>query len=116
MNWTGFESKLFNVGSHRRKIGLASADANFFSATNADAKRIREEMAMAVQGINPTISRNDIRIFYHMSFILHSYNSTHPSSQPTISTHSSQHIFSIYRNHVCMDQRCEFYKTTGSYF
>jgi transcription termination factor NusB len=49
LKWTGFECDVFNVGSYRRKIGLASADSNFFSANNPDAKRVREEMAMAVQ-------------------------------------------------------------------
>jgi broad specificity phosphatase PhoE len=49
LNWGGFESVEFNVGSYRRKIGLASADSNFFAANNADAKRVRDEMAMAVQ-------------------------------------------------------------------
>lgn len=49
LKWTGFECKNFNVGSYRRKIGLASADANFFDTKNADANKVREEMAMAVQ-------------------------------------------------------------------
>lgn len=49
LNWGGFESAEFNVGSYRRKIGLASADSNFFAAGNSDAKRVRDEMAMAVQ-------------------------------------------------------------------
>ena len=49
LRWTGFECKLFNVGSYRRKMGLASADSNFFSAGNSDGTRMREELAMAVQ-------------------------------------------------------------------
>lgn len=49
LKWTGFECQNFNVGSYRRKIGLASADSSFFSAGNSDAKKVREEMAMAVQ-------------------------------------------------------------------
>ena len=49
LRWTGFECKLFNVGSYRRKMGLASADSNFFSAGNTDGTRMREELAMAVQ-------------------------------------------------------------------
>jgi predicted kinase len=51
LKWTGFECDVFNVGSYRRKIGLASADSNFFAAGNQDAKRVREEMAMAVQEV-----------------------------------------------------------------
>lgn len=49
LKWTGFESEVFNVGSYRRKIGLASADSNFFNAGNMDAQKMREEMAMKVQ-------------------------------------------------------------------
>lgn len=49
LKWTGFQCKVFNVGSYRRKIGLASADSSFFEAGNQDSKRIRDEMAMAVQ-------------------------------------------------------------------
>ena len=49
LRWTGFECKLFNVGSYRRKMGLASADSSFFSAGNNDASKMREELAMSVQ-------------------------------------------------------------------
>ena len=46
LHWNGFECENFNVGSHRRKIGLQSADSNFFDMTNKDANKIREEMAL----------------------------------------------------------------------
>jgi predicted kinase len=49
LHWNGFECENFNVGSHRRKIGLQGADSNFFDMTNKDANKIREEMALAVQ-------------------------------------------------------------------
>ena len=49
LNWTGYEADVFNVGSYRRKIGLAGADANFFDMSNKESKKIREDMAMAVQ-------------------------------------------------------------------
>ena len=49
LKWIGFEAKVFNVGSYRRKMGLQSADSNFFDANNEDGKRVREELAMAVQ-------------------------------------------------------------------
>lgn len=42
---------MFNVGSYRRRIGLAGADANFFDMENKDSKKIREQMAMAVQDV-----------------------------------------------------------------
>lgn len=47
--WTGFETEVFNVGSYRRKIGLAGADSTFFAAGNSEGQKVREEMAMAVQ-------------------------------------------------------------------
>jgi predicted kinase len=49
LKWNGFEADVFNVGSYRRKIGHQSADSTFFSSANPNAKKIREEMAMAVQ-------------------------------------------------------------------
>jgi hypothetical protein len=49
LTWTGIECKVFNVGAHRRKIGLESADASFFDKQNSDGNRKREEMAMVVQ-------------------------------------------------------------------
>ena len=41
LRWSGFDAEVFNVGSYRREIGLASADASFFDNTNADAKKVR---------------------------------------------------------------------------
>lgn len=49
LSWNGFECEVFNVGSYRRKIGLASADSSFFQQGNSDAQKVREDMAMAVQ-------------------------------------------------------------------
>jgi predicted kinase len=49
LRWTSFECELFNVGSYRRDMGFASADAHFFEAGNKDAHKVREDLAMAVQ-------------------------------------------------------------------
>ena len=49
LTWTGFEIEVFNVGSYRRKLGLAGADSNFFAAGNLEGQKKREEMALAVQ-------------------------------------------------------------------
>lgn len=49
LKWTGFECKVFNVGSYRRQVGLASADSNFFDTSNPNNHKIREQLAMAVQ-------------------------------------------------------------------
>lgn len=49
LKWIGFECDVFNVGSYRRKIGLAGADSSFFDTSNADGNKMREEMAMKVQ-------------------------------------------------------------------
>jgi broad specificity phosphatase PhoE/predicted kinase len=50
-SWIGLKPKVFNVGSFRRDVGLQSADADFFSASNADGKKIREDLAMRVQEV-----------------------------------------------------------------
>lgn len=49
LTWISFETEVFNVGSYRRRIGLAGADSNFFNPTNKDASRLREDMAAHVQ-------------------------------------------------------------------
>ena len=49
LSWTGFDCIVFNVGSHRRQLGLQGADASFFDTNNEKAKALREEMAMNVQ-------------------------------------------------------------------
>eukprot|EP01041_Mallomonas_annulata_P013796 gene13796-29329_t len=49
LNWSTYEAQVFNVGSYRRKIGLAGADSSFFDMSNKDNQKVRENMAMAVQ-------------------------------------------------------------------
>jgi predicted kinase len=49
LKWIGFECQVFNVGSHRRKMGLASAESNFFDSSNPEFKSMRENLAMSVQ-------------------------------------------------------------------
>jgi hypothetical protein len=51
LRWIGFECDVFNVGSYRRLHGLCGINADFFSASNSDAAKSREEMAMAVQDL-----------------------------------------------------------------
>ena len=48
-NVFNINTKVFNVGSYRRKIGRAGADSNFFDTSNQDGQKVREEMAMQVQ-------------------------------------------------------------------
>lgn len=48
IEWLGFPTRMFNVGNHRRQIGKAGEDAQFFSAANEDAKKLRENLAMEV--------------------------------------------------------------------
>lgn len=49
LKWIGFEAEVFNVGSYRRKMGLASAESNFFDSSNPEFKNVREQLAMKVQ-------------------------------------------------------------------
>lgn len=48
LKWNGYDAEVFNVGSYRRQRGLASADASFFNASNEDAQKMREQLAMHV--------------------------------------------------------------------
>lgn len=49
LSWSGFECRLFNVGSHRRRIGLSGADSSFYDDKNDQGRQMRQEMALAVQ-------------------------------------------------------------------
>lgn len=48
LRWIGYEADVFNVGSYRRKVGLAGIDAAYF-AEGREASANREQLAMAVQ-------------------------------------------------------------------
>lgn len=49
LEWSGFPTKIFNVGDMRRKRGLAGASAAFFKNGDEAARKQREELAMACQ-------------------------------------------------------------------
>lgn len=49
LNWIGYETQVFNVGSYRRKLGLAGMDNKFFHPDNPEGKQVREQMALDVQ-------------------------------------------------------------------
>lgn len=51
LSWTGYDCEVFNVGKYRRKMGLSGVDSNFFSASNEDAGKLREDLAMKVQEV-----------------------------------------------------------------
>jgi broad specificity phosphatase PhoE/predicted kinase len=68
LTWTGFECKVFNVGSYRRDMGLAGADSSFFSTENKESGKVREEMAMVVQSLmyewlHENTARNRVAFF-----------------------------------------------------
>jgi adenylylsulfate kinase-like enzyme len=57
LSWMGFETKVFNVGDARRKSpGYATENHDFFSSDDAQARRMREEIAFGVL---------DVRIHCH---------------------------------------------------
>ncbi|CAK4078965.1 unnamed protein product [Aphanomyces euteiches] len=45
--WLGFSTRIFNAGDYRRQASLKGASAAFFDASNADAKKLRDDLAMA---------------------------------------------------------------------
>lgn len=46
LNWLGFRTNVFNVGSYRRLLLGGKQSANFFNPDNEDAMRTRMELAM----------------------------------------------------------------------
>ncbi|RHZ23860.1 hypothetical protein DYB31_012882 [Aphanomyces astaci] len=45
--WLNLPTQIFNAGDYRRKASLTGADASFFDPNNAEAKRLRDALAMA---------------------------------------------------------------------
>uniref|UniRef100_A0A7S3K309 6-phosphofructo-2-kinase domain-containing protein n=1 Tax=Aureoumbra lagunensis TaxID=44058 RepID=A0A7S3K309_9STRA len=49
LEWIGFPTRIFNVGDLRRRRGMAGASADFFKSGDDNARKLREELAMACQ-------------------------------------------------------------------
>lgn len=101
--WTGFECEVFNVGSHRRHIGMASADAHFFDNTNKEAQQLRETMAMEVQdrmyswlqegeGYNKRVA------------IFDATNTTRARRKALIQRARRENVFLLFVESICDDQ------------
>ena len=102
LKWTGFECEMFNVGSHRRKIGLQSADSSFFDISNAKAKQVREDMALSVQ--------NDMYIWLHESAlkrrvaIFDATNTTKERRKELARRARSENVYLLFVESICDDQ------------
>jgi len=47
LGWIGFPTRIFNVGSYRRKLTAGDQSADFFDPENPEGLKIRRELAMA---------------------------------------------------------------------
>ncbi|KAF0715805.1 Aste57867_3174 [Aphanomyces stellatus] len=45
--WLSLPTRIFNAGDYRRQASLKGANASFFDSSNADAKKLRDDLAMA---------------------------------------------------------------------
>ena len=91
LTWTGFETEVFNVGSYRRKVGLAGADSNFFSAGNSEGQKMREKLALAVQD-------SMYEWLHARGYALHKFflSSIHPPTSLSLShTHTHMKYISV---------------------
>jgi broad specificity phosphatase PhoE/predicted kinase len=62
LSWLGYPTRVFNVGEHRRaKLG-ARQTADFFDPSNADAERLRHEVATATLEEALTWLQGDARV------------------------------------------------------
>lgn len=103
LKWTGVEADVFNVGSYRRKMGLASADANFFSPTNAEAKLLREELAMAVQDCMYEWLREDESSKGRVA-IFDATNTTKARRQALANRAKKENVFLLFVESICDDK------------
>eukprot|EP01038_Epipyxis_sp_PR26KG_P008460 gene8460-11440_t len=103
LKWIGFECKVFNVGSYRRQIGLQSADSKFFDTNNADANKVREDMAMAVQdSMYQWLSES--KDFRRRVAIFDATNTTRARRAALSQRAKSQGVFLLYVESICDDQ------------
>ena len=47
LSWLGYRTRVFNVGSYRRRLLGGRHDASFFAPDHVEGRRLRREMAMA---------------------------------------------------------------------
>jgi len=102
LKWTGFECEVFNVGSHRRKIGLQSADSSFFDPTNEKAKQVREDMALSVQNemykwLHESAAKRRVAIF-------DATNSTKERRVELAKRARGENVFLLFVESICDDQ------------
>lgn len=106
LKWTGYECEVFNVGSYRRKLGLASAESNFFDNNNKEGQIIREKMAMAVQ--------DDMYIWLQDTgnkrvAIFDATNTTIDRRAALIQRARRENVFLLFVESICDDQQYVLY-------
>jgi len=102
LKWTGFECEVFNVGSHRRKIGLQSADSSFFDMSNENAKQVRENMALSVQDdmykwLHESTTKRRVAIF-------DATNTTKGRRLALAKRARSENVYLLFVESICDDQ------------
>eukprot|EP01035_Chromulina_nebulosa_P017176 gene17176-22692_t len=100
LKWTGFECEVFNVGSYRRKMGMASADSSFFDNSNPNAQQIREQLAMAVQDdMYVWLSESSKRVA-----IFDATNTTISRRKKLVQRAKRENVFLLFVESICNDQ------------
>ena len=103
LSWSGFECQVFNVGSHRRKMGLVGADSNFFDDNNSANAAMREEMAMAVQNemymwLHESMSKRRVAFF-------DATNTTVERRHALVARARSESTFLLFIESICDDEK-----------
>lgn len=103
LTWSGFESEVFNVGSYRRKLGLAAAESNFFDASNSSAHKLREQMAMAVQDMMYAWLHEGDGIKKRVA-IFDATNTTRARRMMLAQRSRAENAFLLYVESICTDE------------
>jgi 6-phosphofructo-2-kinase len=104
LKWIGYDSRVFNVGSYRRKMGLQSADANFFDASNEEGKRMREELADAVQNSMYEWLHNCPDPYNRRVAVFDATNTTIKRRQSIAHKAREQKVCLVFVESICNDQ------------
>lgn len=107
LKWIGFESKVFNVGSHRRNIGNAGANANFFNGNNKEGQKIREEMAMAVQDMMYSWL-HEVKNIKRRIAVFDATNTTILRRQKLAERARKENVFLLFVESICDDQTVRY--------
>jgi predicted kinase len=105
LKWIGYECEVFNVGSHRRSVGMAAATSNFFDSNNKEAQALRERMAMEVLDDMYAWLHEDGEGAQKRVAIFDATNTTKARRLALIQRARTENVFLLFVESICDDKQ-----------